>query len=846
MFEKDVRPILKAHCFHCHGEGDELKGDVDLRLRRFMNNALTEQGRVMVPGSPDESHVLALVKSGEMPKGEKKLNASEIQTIENWIADGAPTARKEPESLPRGFAITEEEKQFWSFQPIVRPSIPETGSDDGSPVDAFVAEKLTAHGLEMAPEADRRALIRRVYIDLLGLPPAPADVEDFVADERVDAYERMVEHALDSPRYGERWGRHWLDVVGYADSNGYAEADSVRPHAWHYRDYVIRSFNGDKPWDRFITEQLAGDELAGATHETAGKKVLDPAARDLLCATGYLRMAPDGTGDRVDNPNLARNQVIAETMNIVSSSLLGLTVGCAQCHDHRYDPISQADYYRMRAIFEPGFDWKNWRPPAARLVSLYSAEERAKAAAIEAEARKVDEEVNALRKKLLDEVFELELAKLPEDLREPARVARNTPKGERTAGQQALFKEYPAADVQGALDLYDPERNKKVTAKQGEAAAVRAKKPPERRVMVFTEKAGHVPASFVFNRGDHDEPRAAVDPTDLQILGGAAFATNDPGMPSSGRRLEYARWLTSGRHPLVARVLVNRFWMHHLGRGLVASTGDFGSLLGEAPSHPELLDWLASEFMANGWRLKPLHRLIMTSRTYRQSAQNADSSRLDPDNRLYGRWKLRRLEAEAVRDCMLAVSGNLVEQPFGDPVPIAQDGVGRIVAGIQKKDRRNDPTIVEDIGARAFRRSVYVQARRSLPLTVFEAFDAPVMSPNCESRNTSVVPSQPLLMLNDSFVAQQAERFADRIAAECPDEDPSPRIVRAWQLVFGSAPTTEEETRARDYLKTQTAALQSKSAADADEKKEQPEPAQMALASFCQALFGSNRFLYVE
>ncbi|MDA0814497.1 MAG: PSD1 and planctomycete cytochrome C domain-containing protein, partial [Verrucomicrobia bacterium] len=624
VFESDVRPILKAHCFHCHGEGEELKGGIDVRLKRFLESAKTEDenGRVLVPGSPEQSHMLTLVRSGDMPKGEKKLKPGEIDIIEAWIAAGAPTARPEPEFLPRGFVITEEEKQFWSFQPVSRPAVPEA-SDRDNPIDSFIGQKLKAQGpkLELAPEADRSVLLRRVYLDLLGLPPSPEEVADFLADERSDAYERMVDRALDSPHYGERWGRHWLDVAGYSDSNGYAEADSVRPSAWHYRDYVIRSFNADKPWDQFIAEQLAGDELAGATHETAAEKVLDPVARELLCATGFLRMAPDGTGDGVDDQNLARNQAIAETLNIVSSSLLGLTVGCAQCHDHRYDPIAQADYYRMRAIFEPGFDWKDWRSPGQRLVSLYTDDDRARAEVIEAEARKVDEEVDALRKKLLDEVFEIELTRLPENLREAARTARTTPAGERTDEQRALFKEFPAADVQGALDLYDPERNKQVTAKQGEAAAIRAKKPPEPKLMVFTEKAGALPASFVFNRGDHDEPRAAVDPSELQVLRGKAFSPDDSSLPSSGRRLAYARWLTSGQHPLVARVLVNRFWMHHFGRGLVSTTGEFGSL-GERPSHPELLDWLASEFMQSGWRLKPLHRLILTSRVYRQSTQN--------------------------------------------------------------------------------------------------------------------------------------------------------------------------------------------------------------------------------
>lgn len=840
VFEQDVRPILKAHCFHCHGEGEELKGNVDLRLRRFIAEASTENGRVMVPGDAGESHLLTLIESGDMPEGEKKLSQSEIGVIKDWIAGGAPTARDEPESLPKGFFITEEEKSFWSFQPIKRPSIPDV-SGDQNPIDAFVAAERLNADLEFAPEADRLALIRRVHFDLTGLPPSPEEIAAFLSDERADAYAQMVDRALSSVRYGERWGRHWLDVAGYADSNGYAEADSVRPHAWHYRDYVIRSFNEDKPWDQFIIEQLAGDELAGATHGNVAELVRDPVQRERMSATGFLRMAPDGTGDSIDDQNLARNQVVAETINIVSSALLGLTVGCAQCHDHRYDPVSQVDYYRFRAIFDPGFDWKKWRSPGDRQVSLYSDEDRAAAARIEAEARAIDQQVTELRKKLLDEVFESELLELPEELRQLARDGRATPRAKRSAEQLALFKKYPSADVQGALDLYDPGRNKQVIEKQGEASAVRARKPKEPKLMVFTERAGVVPASFVFNRGDHDEPRSVVDPGDLQVVGGRAFASNDPDIPTSGRRLHYAQWLTSGEHPLLARVLVNRFWMHHFGRGLVSTTGDFG-LMGEAPSHPELLDWLASEFMSNGWRLKSLHRLILNSRTYKQSAQSAASSQLDPENHLYARWKLKRLEAEAVRDAILAVSGSLLEESFGEPVAIAQDGVGRVVTGKQKRDGRGDPTQVDSIGKAAFRRSVYVQVRRSLPLTVFEAFDAPVMSPNCEARNFSVVPSQPLLMLNDTFVADQAQRFADRLTRECPGDDLAEKVTRAWNLAFGSDPTENELLRSIDYIGAQTEVI----GTHLSSKEDQPDPARLAVASFCQALFGSNRFLYIE
>ncbi len=863
-FETDIRPILKAHCFHCHGEGEKLGGGVDLRLRHFMAETKTEDGLVLVPGNPEASLMLKLVKSGDMPKKEKKLGGEDAALIEKWIQSGAPTATAEPKDLPKGFVVTDLDRRFWSFQPISRPPVPKwTGADRvRTSIDVFILSKLREQGLGFAPEAGKVTLIRRAYYDLLGLPPPPEAVEEFVADDSPDAYERLVDRLLESPQYGERWGRHWLDTAGYADSNGYAEADSARPHAWRYRDYVIRSLNEDKPWNDFITEQLAGDELARVTKENAEARAADSRARELLAATGFLRMAPDGTGDDAGDQNLARNQVMAETLKIVSTSLLGLSVGCAQCHDHRYDPISQVDYYRMRAIFEPAMDWKNWRNPSERLVSLYSAEDRKKAGEIEAEARKIDEAADQLRKELLEKVFDKELAKLPEDIRETVKTARNTPGNKRSAEQVALLKKYPSADVQGALDLYDPEANKKVTAKQAEASKLRATKPPEPAVPALTETAAKTPETFVFHRGDHEQPKQKVEPGELEVLQTAAagpglvFTNKEPGLASSGRRLAYARWLTSGRHPLVARVLVNRFWLEHFGRGLVNSTADFGRQ-GERPTHPELLDWLAREFMDGGWRLKPLQRLIMISTVYRQSSRHEASLRSDPDNRFYGRMKLRRVDAESLRDSILAVSGKLNPEQYGAPVPIARDEAGRVVSGRQKTNGAGDPVLVEPVGDQAFRRSVYTGFRRSLPLTVLEAFDEPVMSPNCPARQASTVAPQSLMMLNDTFIAQQARSFAERLQAEHPG-DARKQIQRAWRLAFNMAPTDQEVLSSLVYLAEQAEQIRARMAlpaqpakTDAARKSDESAPGladtqTLALASLCQSLLCANRFLYLD
>jgi hypothetical protein len=857
-FESDVRPILKTHCFHCHGEGEKLKGDVDLRLRHFMAEKTTDDGKVLVPGKAGSSLVFTLAKSGEMPKGEKKLTAKELATLEQWIAAGAPTLYDEPKELPKGFFISELEKRFWSFQPISRPAVPnlKNAGRARTSIDRFLLPKLREQKLDFAADADKLTLIRRVYFDLLGMPPSPEAVDEFLTDNRADAYERLVDRVLDSPQYGERWGRHWLDVAGYADSNGYAETDSPRPHAWRYRDYVIRAFNEDKSWNDFIVEQLAGDELAGVTVENAVAKAADTHVQVLLAATGFLQMAPDGTGDEIPDAKLARNQTIAETIKIVSSSLLGLSVGCAQCHDHRYDPISQVDYYRLRAIFDPAMDWQNWRRPNERLVSLYSAEDRKKADAIEIDARKIDEGANQMRKDFLEKVFEKELAKLPEDIRETIKTARNTPGNKRTPEQIALFKKFPSADVQGALDLYDPEANKKVTAKQDEANKLRATKPKEPFVLATTERAGKVPDTFLFNRGDHEQPKQKVTPGELEILQGCAARTglNFPSptnKASSGRRLAYARYLTSGQHPLTARVLVNRFWLEHFGRGLVNSPADFGAQ-GERPTHPELLDFLASEFVANGWKLKPLHRLIMTSTAYRQSSRNDASLRADPDNRLYGRWKLRRIDAETVRDSLLTVSGKLNDERFGPPMPVARDEAGRVLTGEQKTNGNNDPVIVQSIGEKAFKRSIYGEVKRSYPLTVLEAFDEPVMTPNCAARETSTVAPQALLMLNDTFVAQQSQYFAERLQTETPG-DLRAQIARAWKLAYDTPPSEKELTSSLLYLAEQTerirarvAVLKDSKDAKKDDKSISRDPETLALASLCQALVSANRFLYVE
>ncbi len=840
MFEKDVRPILKTHCTHCHGEEEKPKGKLDLRLRRFMD-------KVVVAGDPAKSKLVEMIRSGEMPEKGKPLAEAELAVIERWIAQGAKTAKAEPLALAPGPIISDEDREYWAFQPIQKPEVPKNVETQKlrTPVDAFVLAKMSEKGLQMAPEADRRTLIRRVTLDLTGLLPTPEEVEAFAADKSPLAYEQLVERLLASKNYGERWARHWLDVVGYADSNGYTEADSVRPHAWRYRDYVIRSMNEDKPWDQFIQEQIAGDELAGATHGDYQQAVLDPRRTDQLIATAFLRMAPDGTGDTVDDTKLAKNQVIAEQIKITTSSLMGMTVACAQCHDHRYDPITQADYYRLRAVFDPAYHWEAWRAPNSRLYSLYTPQERAKAAEIEAKAKEIEVEARAMSKKFLDEIFEVEIKKVPEAEQAAFRVARDTAVAKQTPEQKALIKKYPSALATYSLDLYDKKKQDIVDAKMAEATKLRATKPAEGFVMALTEVKGQMPVSKLFNRGDHDQPKQVVQPGELGILASPQIEPFKPvpvSSGSSGRRLAYAQWLTSGKHPLVARVLVNRFWLNHMGRGIVNTPGDFGRQ-GELPTHPELLDYLADEFVKSGWKLKSLHRLIMLSSAYRQSSVNDASLRADPENRFYARFKMRRLDAETLRDSMLATTGTLVQASYGPPSGIGRDPQGRVITGIDKGTITTHK--VDPAGADDFRRSIYVQVRRSKPVTVLDTFDAPTMSPNCEMRSQTTVAPQSLLLMNDTFVLDSSRRLADRVTAEAPN-DRAKQLQRVWSLLYSKPATDTDITKCLSYLDEQTKALTQYHHDIQHAKGVVPNPPQEAMASLCQILCSSNRFLYVE
>ncbi len=845
-FEADVRPIFKTHCFQCHGEGGELSGGLDVRLRRLIEQG-GDSGAAIVAGESDQSELLVRMQAGEMPPEDVALRPTqaEVATIEAWIAAGALTAYPEPEDLDPDLIITPQERDYWAFRPIRRPPLPEVQAAElaENAIDRFLLSQLEAHELTFSSLTDRPQLIRRLTFDLCGLPPTPLEVKSFVEDCQPEAYQRLIDRLLHSPSYGERWARHWLDVAGYADSEGYTEDDPPRPHAYHYRDYVIRAFNADKPFDQFIIEQLAGDELLEPPLNN-----LEPAQAEKLIATGFLRMAPDGTGSSsVDQP-LARNDVLAKTIEIVSTSLLGLTVGCAQCHNHRYDPILQKDYFALRAILEPALNCDQWLPPAKRRVSLYTDADRAAAATIEAEAQKVVDEHKLQQAAAVEATFQSELAKLDASLHESIRQARTTPEPERTVEQKKLLNDNPSVNVTaGSLYLYDKPAADRLQKLIDQATALRATKPTEEFVRAVWEPVDQaLPETHLFHRGDHLQPKQVVAPAALTVLVSASspgISNDDPALPTSGRRLAFARWLTSPDNPLVARVIVNRLWLQHFGSGLVPTPGDFGAL-GEPPTNPELLDWLAAEFVSSGWSVKHIQRLIVSSRAYRQSSvRHAAGESRDADNRLYWRMPTRRLEAEVLRDSGLAISGELVAKAYGPAVPVMPDVVGQFVIGIENMSAGRPGDIIPMHGE-DLRRSIYVQVRRTRPLSVLAPFDAPLLEPNCLARTSSTVSPQSLMMMNSDFVLARATNMASRLEREAPAGPPQ-QIELAWQLVYATPPAPNEQQAAIDFIAQQTEIF-TQNPPPTVKDQTPPTPEHEALASFCHSLLSSNRFLYVD
>ncbi|MBX6311700.1 MAG: PSD1 domain-containing protein [Isosphaeraceae bacterium] len=814
FFEKEVRPLLAENCFKCHGPQKQ-KGGLRLDSRAAALRG-GESGPAIVPGKPEESLLVEAInyEGLEMPPG-GKLADDRRAVLVRWVELGAPWPETGPENAApapaqaKGPKITAEDRAFWSFQPLRRPAVPEVAESDWArnPIDRFIAAKLTAEGLTPAPEADRRTLIRRAYFDLWGLPPTPEEVEAFARDEAPDAYERLIDRLLASPRYGERWGRHWLDLVRYAESDGYRQ-DAYRPDAWRYRDYVIHALNEDRPYDRFVTEQLAGDEIA-------------PGDPEMRAATGFLRLWAYEFNQR-DVPG-QWSAILNDITDVTGDVFLGLGLGCARCHDHKFDPILQEDYYRLQAFFAPILPRDD--------LTLASAEEwqeyQEQLASWEAKTATIREQIAAIERPYREQAAGEAIAKFPESMQAILRK----PPAERTPREQQLAElayrqvTYEYERIAEKIKKGKGKEKAAWEALQQQLAAYDGSKPkPPPRVLTVTDVGPIAPPTVI----PGDRAQRVIEPGFLTLLDpGPARIVPLPTAPNStGRRAALARWLTRPDHPLTTRVIVNRLWQYHFGRGLVATPSDFGRL-GERPSHPELLDWLASEFVARGWRLKPMHRLIMTSATYRQTALRPSpevARQKDPENRWLWRMNPRRLEAEPIRDAMLAVSGEL-DPALGGP----------------------------SVAASQPRRSIYTKVIRNTHDPLLDAFDAPDGSISTPQRNATTTPLQALLMINGPWTLDRARAFAARLRAEAPDD--SGRIILAYRLAFGRPPEPTELAEAIAFLQGQARRIESGTEAEVagEDGCEPPRPPTSsdeadlaALVDLCHALLNASEFLYID
>jgi hypothetical protein len=836
LFEKSVLPLLQAKCLRCHG-GDKLKADLDVRSKTALVKG-GESGPAVVPGSPEKSLLWVKIAADKMPPGKDKLSAAEKTSVRAWIEAGARddgTAVARDDSADK--QVSEADRQFWAFRPPLRPPVPRVKAAERvrNPIDAFALTALEKRDLTLAPEADRLTLLRRVTFDLTGLPPTPEEVAAFVADTAPDAYERLIDRLLGSPHYGERWGRHWLDLAGYADSEGILDADYVRSAAWRYRDYVLRAINADKPYDRFLKEQIAGDELTDYWSAYATQKELPADVIEGLLATGYLRCASDTSRPdfvTIKNAPGYYYQTLDDTVKIVSSSLLGLTVQCAKCHSHKYDPIPQTEYYRVQAMFMNGYRPAQWIPQVQRKLNEASAAQEKEAAEqnakVDAAVKALQKQRDELRRQCEERLFAERLANLPEEIREDVRLALATAPDKRTEVQKYLaskFQKKLRPDDATLLGLLaDTEFTRKSMAL---AEAIRVEESKRRsfsEIRAFYDLTGEAKTPLL-RRGDYLNPGPEVQPGALSVLATPKpFSWSPPpaGAKTSKRRLAFAEWLTQPGHPLTARVLVNRLWLHHFGEGIVNTPENFGRA-GSAPSHPELLDWLATEFIARGWSLKQMHRLMLTSSAYRQATTvsvevSAAAKKIDPENRLLWRQRLRRLEAESLRDAILSAAGTLNPQMLGSPVPIHRQGDGEVTAAAD---------------AAGCRRSVYLQVRRSQPVTLLQVFDQPVLETNCTRRMTSTVSSQALTLLNSDFLSRQATAFAERVLREKRD-DPAGYAV---QLAFGRPATAKERETLAAFLDAQ---------ANRYDRKDAEAARRHALADLCHMLLSSNEFAYVD
>ncbi len=812
-FVERVKPLLDSRCLSCHGP-DKQKGGLRVDSRDAILKG-GEHGPAVVPGKPAESLLVQVVlhakKDLEMPPKEK-LTTNDIAVLTRWIADSVPwPAVKVAEAAPQ---TTTEERigdawsdprnpivkifggqrlDLWSLKPAQRAELPEVRNTSWvrSPIDQFVLARMESEALAPLPEASRRALGRRVYFDLTGLPPAPGEMDEFLADARPDAYERLVDRLLASSRYGEHAARQWLDVVRYSDSNGF-DWDEFRPRAWRFRDYAIRSFNADKPFNQFIREQLAGDELQDGPPGNA-------AGQDRLIATGYLRLGPhDNSAPLFNEQARSRAELMADLVETTGSAFLGLTMSCCRCHDHKHDPLSQADHFRLRAFFEP-VKFADELP-----VDLASEQKaiRNHNRTIDAQIKPIQEQSDTLLGETKRRLREERIAALILEERQWLELPKEN-RGKELKGkiEEVEKKIEPAAkEVLEAL-------SKDEKAKHGDwSRQIDQLKKQKRTFMtglIMTDTTNQVPVTKILFQGNHKDEREPVVPGFISILDPNPAVIGDPiNSDTTGRRLTLANWIASAENPLTTRVLVNRVWQAHFGEGLVATANDFG-LAGARPSHPKLLDWLATEFVREGWSIKRLRRLILTSATYRQG-------------------NLRRLTAEQLRDSLLAVSGLLHDRNGGPPVwpelpaEILQANPAFLDDNAEKtKGWYPSPQSEQNV------RSVYMVQKRTVRVPFMETFDLPENAVSCARREESVVAPQAFSLLNSPLAVKAARAFASRVEREA-GSDAKAQVKRAFTLALQRTPDHVELQTCLDLLQ------------------------ERSLPELCRALLNLNEFVYLD
>lgn len=769
-FHESVEPLLKADCTGCHSKASPSSGLLLDSVEGLRKGGSKFGSRIIVPGKPEQSALIGYLKGihqPQMPQGMPPLSGAQIRMLENWISQGA---------------VIDPIKLGWPYTPapsVTPPLSSKTTMDLTNPIDKFVVAKLQSKGLHSSPPAPKAVLLRRIYLDLLGVPPSPEEVNTFFADASPNAYENLVDRLLADPRYGERWARHWLDLVRFAETHGF-EADNVRPRAWRYRDYVIRSLNADKPYNRFLQEQIAGDELW-------------PDDSDAWIATGFLRL---GTYDELsaDHPNRRQDQ-LNDITDTVSSAFLGMTVGCARCHDHKYDRITQRDYYRLQAFFT-NMEWTDHR-----LIS------------------EVDPTTLVEKRKYESSKIE-QLVAARKTLRDHYRKAM----GNASANDEEIekFLDTPVRKT---------ENTEWQKLKKDEESAHSRLTPIDTLAEVVTDSTAQPPTQHVLLRGSLATPGDLVTPGFIAAFCGGkeveATFTPPSTNKTSGARSALAQWLTSPQNPMTARVLVNRLWQHHFGVGLVETPSDFGRN-GAKTMHPQLLDWLSQEFVRQNWSIKSIHRLIVTSKTYRQSVGvNPDAEKTDPQNRLFWRQNRQRLDAEPLRDSILAVSGGLNPER-GGPSIYPQVGDEVLATGSTHK-WGNSP---ED---QQRRRTIYVFQRRSLMLPITEVFDGPDLVNTCPRRNRTTIAPQALALFNGDFTWSEARRFATRIQSEATSTES--RIDRAFRLALVRRPSAHERLLANNFIQKKRALHLKEGVADLDNA---------VWSDFCHVLLNTNEFVYVE